>query len=560
MKSVPLYLLISIFLVSVSAKAQYIPKNITSKEWYQARKWVNKTYRSLDMNQKLGQLFIVALYTNKGEAYIENVRQLVEQEHLGGLILMQNDAKRHQSLVREFQSKSKVPMLIGMDAEWGLFQRIPTAYKLPWAITLGAVEDKNIIREMAAMIATEAKKIGVNWNFAPVVDVNTNPANPIIGNRSFGSDVENVIRSALAYSRGLQDNGVLASIKHFPGHGDTSIDSHHDLPVIEHGLERLQSVELAPFHALTQQNIGGVMVAHLFVPALEKGHQIPASISKNIITGFLKKRMKYKGLIITDALNMKAVSRHYKVGILEALAFEAGNDLMLFSENVRESKKQILQKIQSGKLSKRRLKESVKKILTAKYFLGLHHYKPNLNTDINTSVNREAHSLMAQKIYQHAITLIKDDGLLPVKPTDKIYYLPLEEAPHATFENELKKHTGITTVSKQETEFLPLESKIIVGIHKNNTTAYDPYTISEESLLIINQLSKKHKIILNIFASPYALKNIDITPVSTLLISYENNDDSMKATVKALLGATRILGKLPVDVNEQLKYGTRIIK
>lgn len=552
-------IVLGVFFIPLIINAQYLPKGTTKKQLREAKQWVNKTYRSLNQDEKLGQLFIVALYTNKGEEYIQNVRQFVEKEQLGGLILMQDDAQRHIDLVNEFQAKSKVPMLIGMDAEWGLYQRIPKGYKLPWAITLGAIQDKNIIYEMGKLIAQDAKKMGVNWNFAPVVDVNTNPANPIIGNRSFGSEVQNVISSAQAYVYGLQDNGVLAAIKHFPGHGDTSMDSHYDLPVVEHDLQRLKNVEIAPFKALADKGVGGVMVAHLFVPELEKGKDVPASISKSIITDLLKKELDYKGLIITDALNMGAVAKRYKAGELDALAFKAGNDLMLFSEGVSEGKRLIIKSIKDKEIPKRRLEESVKKILLTKYFLGLNNKTEIKTQNINNEINTEAHSKMAQKIYQNAITLIKNQkNTLPLAKNEEIYYLPLEEAPFQPFENELKKYAKVITISKNEIATIPQNSKVIVGLHKDNSTAYKPYQISEESKDVLTKVSKNHNVILNVFGSPYALRDLDISQISSVLVSYENNDDAMVATAKALMGRTKIRGRLPVLVNENLKNGAGI--
>ncbi|HAV02555.1 MAG TPA: glycoside hydrolase, partial [Chryseobacterium sp.] len=305
-------------LFSTLGKAQYIPADFSEKEMKDAQKWVDQKYANLSQEDKLGQLFIVALYTNKGEEHIQQVRHLVEKEHIGGLILMQDDAERHIQLVNEFQQKSPIPLMIGMDAEWGVYQRIAAAHKYPWAITLGAIQDKNRITEMAASIARDCQRMGVNWDFAPVADVNTNPKNPIIGNRSFGSEPQNVIASAFAYAQGLQRNNVLAAIKHFPGHGDTDQDSHLDLPAVTHSLNRLNTIELAPFRALADKGIGGIMVAHLYVPALEKGKDIPASISYNIITKLLKEKIGYQGLIITDALNMGAVANKYKAGELDA--------------------------------------------------------------------------------------------------------------------------------------------------------------------------------------------------------------------------------------------------
>lgn len=552
-----LYTSLFIFsLISFTAKAQYQPKNISEEDLKKAHRWVDRTYRSLSQDEKLGQLFIVALYTNKGEDYINQIRNIVVNDKIGGLILMQDDAAREINLVNEFQQKSKIPMMIGMDAEWGLFQRIATAHKFPWAMTLGAIQDKSLIYQMSAKIAEDCHRMGINWDFAPVVDVNTNPNNPIIGNRSFGSEVDNVISSALSYSNGLQDNMILAAIKHFPGHGDTSTDSHLDLPVVSHNLDRLNTVELAPFKALMDKGIGGVMVAHLYVPSLESGKGIPASVSKNIITGVLKEKLGYKGLIITDALNMGAVANKYKPGELDALAFKAGNDIMLFSQGVSEGKKLIQRAIKNGEIPQSRVEESVKKILLTKYFLGLNQYTPKNPENINSDLNNDSHKTLVQNLYANALTLLKDDQkLLPVTGK-QVYYVPLEEAPYQTFANQLGPNIMIKKANEINT--IPAGSTVIVGFHKDNSTAYKPYKISAESKRILADLTKSQNVILHVFGSAYALKDIDITKVSTVLVSYENNDDSMTAAANALNGKTKIWGRLPVLVNDQLKAGMGI--
>ena len=543
--------------ISPKAMAQYQPKNTSPEDIKKARQWVEKTYKNLSQDEKLGQLFIVALYTNKGEDFISQVRNIVVNDKIGGLILMQDDAAREISLVNEFQQKSRIPLMIGMDAEWGLFQRIATAHKFPWAMTLGAIQDKDLIHQMSAKIAEDCHRMGINWDFAPVVDVNTNPNNPIIGNRSFGSEVPNVISSALSYSNGLQDNNILAAIKHFPGHGDTSTDSHLDLPVVSHNIERLNTTELAPFKALMDKGIGGVMVAHLYVPSLESGKGIPASVSKNIITGLLKNQLGYKGLIITDALNMGAVANKYKPGELDALAFAAGNDIMLFSQGVSEGKKLIQKAIDKGEIPQSRVEESVKKILLTKYFLGLTQYTPKNPENINSDLNNESHKILVQNLYANALTLLKDDKkLLPI-PGKQVYYIPLEEAPYQTFANRLGSNVIIKKAS--EINSIPAGSTVIAGLHKDNSTAYKPYKISAESKKVLADLTKNQNVILNVFGSAYALKDIDISKISTVLVSYENNDDSMNATADALNGKTKISGRLPVLVNDQLKAGMGIV-
>ena len=539
-------------------QAQFSPKNITKDLDKKAVKYADSLYAKLSMDERIGQLYIVALYTNKDQNHISGVRKLVEQERIGGIILMQDDAEQEIALVNEFQKKSRVPMLFGMDAEWGLYQRIKTAHKFPWAMTLGAIQDNNLVYEMASKIAEDAKKMGIYWNFAPVVDVNTNPKNPIIGNRSFGSDVQNVIAKSLAYAQGLQDNGVLAAIKHFPGHGDTDVDSHLDLPVVKHSLERLNKIELVPFKALMDKKIGGAMIAHLYVPQLEKGKNIPASISYDIVTNLLKNKFRYEGLVITDALNMNAVAKKYPAGELDLRAFKAGNDVLLFSQDVPTGKKLIKEAIQKGEISEKRLEESVKKILKTKYLLGLQNLRPLSSEGINNALNNDSHAKISEKLYANALTLLKDEKQLFPLREKEVYYLPLEEASHEVFLQELSKEIKVKKISFKEIQSIPENAVVIIGLHKDNSTAYKPYKISWESKRLINQVKSRNKVILNVFGSPYALQDVDISGISSVLVSYENNPLSMKATAEAYLGKQKINGRLPVVVNEQIKYGMGI--
>ena len=548
-------------ILSINIFGQYFPKNGDQKLYQKAEKYADSLYQQLSLDEKIGQLYIVALYNNRGEEEIQKIRNLVEKEKIGGLILMQDDAEKHINLLNEFQGKSRIKMMIGIDGEWGLFQRFSAAHKFPWAMTLGAIQDNSLIYEMTSKIAEDCKRMGIYWDFAPVVDVNTNPSNPIIGNRSFGSDINNVISKGLAYAQGLQDHGVLASMKHFPGHGDTNTDSHLDLPVVSHNLERLNSVELAPFKALLDKKIGGVMVAHLYVPTLEKKKGIPASVSYEIITNLLKNTYQYKGLIITDALNMNAIAKKFSPGEIDLRAFKAGNDIMLFSQDVPSGKALIKSAFEKGEISENRLAESVKKILKTKFLLGLQDLKPINPENINVDLNNTSHAEISEKLYANAITLLKDEkNLLPLSCSKTYYYLPLEEAPFQTFVENLNFGTTINLISKEEISQIPENSTVIVGFHKDNSTAYKPYKISQNGKNILTELSKKQNVILDVFGSPYALKDIDIDSISTVLVSYENNDLSMKASAKALLGKTKISGKLPVIVNENLKAGTGIEK
>jgi beta-N-acetylhexosaminidase len=274
----------------------------------------------------------------------------------------------------------------------------------------------------------------------------------------------------------------------------------------------------------------------------------------------LKNKLGYKGLIITDALNMGAVAKKYKAGELDALAFKAGNDIMLFSQDVATGKKLIQQALDNGEIAPSRVEESVKKILLTKYYLGLTNFQPQIAENINQDLNNESHKAIVQKVYSHAITALKNDKqILPIGCKETVYYLPLEEAPYEMFYQKLLLGANVILKKADEISAIPAHSKIIIGLHKDNSTAYKPYKISEPTKNIIKNLSQNHQVILNVFGSPYALKDIDIKNITSVIVSYENNDDSMTATANALLGKTKIWGKLPVLVNENLTYGMGIV-
>ncbi len=547
------------FFQSISAQ-QNSPLYVDSLQM----KWVNDKYNAMTLEEKVGQLFIVAAYSNKDAAHETEIENLVKTEAIGGLIFMQDLAVKQAELTNRYNKVSKIPLLIGMDAEWGLAMRLKEVNRFPWAMTVGAVADNQIVKNMGNAIGEQSKTMGVHFNFAPVVDVNTNPQNPIIGNRSFGSDVQNVADKGIAYMLGMKEKGVLASAKHFPGHGDTSTDSHHTLPVVDHNLQRLNSVELAPFQKLIDAGVSAIMVAHLSVPALEPDPKIPSSISKKIITDLLKNKMNFKGLIITDALNMDGVAKAYPAGEVDALAFEAGNDILLFSQNVKTAKQKIIEKINSGEITEERLAESVKKILMAKYYVGLNNYKPIDSKDLVANLNKPAYQALTAKIYENAATLIKNEGnLLPIqKLTDvKIAYVPLEEADYETFYQNLNFHVTTDLVkikSASEVSKLKGYDYVIIGLHKSNETAYKSYKISDTSKAILKAASENNNTILALFGSPYGLMGLDLSQTKSAMVLYQNLEISHNAAAEIIFGAIGAKGKLPVDVNSEWKYGKSI--
>ena len=334
---------------------------LQTKDSLAQQKWADSILNTMSIDEKIGQLFMVQAYSNKDEKHYNAIENLIEKYHIGGLIFMQGTALKQVKLTNKYQSISKTPLLIGQDAEWGLNMRLKSTFKFPWNMTLGAIRNNQFIEQFGKQLAQHCKRIGVNINFAPVVDVNTNPENPIIGNRSFGENRENVTTKATAFIRGLQSENVLACAKHFPGHGDTASDSHISLPVLNFNRKRLDSTELYPYKKLAYTNLASVMVAHLSVKALESEINLPTSLSYNVVTNLLQNQLNFKGLIITDALNMKGASNFAKPGELELDAFLAGNDILLFPEDVKSAITNIKKAVENGLVSETRLNISVKK-------------------------------------------------------------------------------------------------------------------------------------------------------------------------------------------------------
>lgn len=527
-------------------------------------KWVDDKYNAMTLEEKVGQLFVVAAYSNRDAAHEAEIEKLIVEEKIGGLIFMQDQAVRQVELTNKWQKLSKIPLLIGMDAEWGLAMRLKDVNRFPWAMALGAIADNQLIFEMGKAIGEQANRMGVHFNFAPDVDVNTNPKNPIIGNRSFGSDVNNVAQKGIAYANGMKEMKVLASAKHFPGHGDTSQDSHKVLPLINHDLEYLKRVELAPFQQLIDAGVTSVMVSHLAVPALEPDVNLPATLSKKIITDLLKGEMGFQGIVITDALNMKGITNTFKPGELDLLAFEAGNDILLFSEAVKVGKEKIIAKINSGEISEERLAESVKKILMAKYFVGLNQIKSIDTQNVIEDLNKVQNTQLTYKLYENAITLLKNENqILPFQNLAqiKIAYVPLEEAEYDNYFQKLQFHVPVEMVkiaSTNDVKKLKDFDYVIVGVHKSNETAYKSYKISDNSKSIIKAISQQNPTVLTIFASPYALIDLDVSATQSVIVAYQNLNHTQDIVAGLLFGSGDFKGKLPVDVNETWKFGNGI--
>jgi beta-glucosidase-like glycosyl hydrolase len=415
MKHSLLILLISFYFNSI-----YSQNPLVTADYEYQKIWVDSVYNSLTIDQKIGQLFTIWVATKEGPEKMDEVVEIINKNHLGGLIFSLGNIKDQAIATNKFQEISKVPLLIGMDAEWGIGMRLDDAFSFPFNMTLGAIENNNLIHKVGERIGIHAKRLGVHINFSPVVDINTNPSNPVIGSRSFGEDKVNVTNKSIAYLKGMQSQGIMGSAKHFPGHGDTSQDSHKTLPIVDFSSKRINDIELYPFKKLIKNNLSSVMVAHIEVPSLEKTPKLPSTLSKNIVTKILKKKLKFDGLVITDAMDMKGVVDFYKDESADVAALLAGNDLLLMPNDLDKSTESIKKALNDGVLDENRISYSVKKILMAKYKAGLN--KPhkidleNLEKDMNT----EEDQALFEKLTEQSITLIKNNNqFLPIKDLSK---------------------------------------------------------------------------------------------------------------------------------------------
>ena len=524
------------------------------------KKWVDSVYNALTFDERIGQLFMVSAYSNKDSVHVKAIDKLIQENKVGGLIFFQGGPVRQAKLTNRFQSKAKVPLLIGIDAEWGLSMRLDSTYRYPFNMTLGAIQNKKLIETIGVQMGEENKRIGVHFNFAPVLDINTNPKNPIIGFRSFGENKENVAESALALMKGYQSLGLLATGKHFPGHGDTEIDSHHALPTITFSKARLDSIEMYPYKKLFAEGLASVMVAHLNVPSLEPRENIPSSVSHNIITDVLKNQLGFKGLIFTDALNMKAAKNFREPGDIDLEAFQAGNDILLCAENVPVAAEKICLAYQDSLITEERLAYSVKKILKYKYKAGLNQYKPVAIPGIYNDINPIKNDALQYQLYENAITVLKNKNeILPLSnlEKEKIAYVKLGDDANSAFVSTLKKYTDITEINDEDLECLKDSlqqfTKVIVGFHKSDK-AWKSHAITEKDLLWLSEIAKNNIVILDAFTKPYALIPVTIfDEIEGVVVSYQNSDIAQIVSAEVLFGAVDAKGKLPVSINEQFK-------
>jgi beta-N-acetylhexosaminidase len=532
-----------------------------------ADKWVDSVFNSLSKEEKIAQLMVIRAHSNLGPEHVQQVTELIKEYNVGALCFFQGGPIRQADLTNYYQAIAKTPLMITIDGEWGLGMRLDSVTKYPYQLTLGALKDDKLVYEMGVAVGEQMKRIGVHVNYAPVVDINNNPDNPVIGYRSFGEDKNKVAQLGVAYTKGMQDAGIMACAKHFPGHGDVAVDSHFDLPVINKDKQQLDSLELYPFKQLFKAKVGSVMIAHLYIPSIDNTENRATSLSKANVTALLRDDLGYDGLTFTDALEMKGVTKFFGGGEASVEALIAGNDMLCLPADVKESIKAVEKAIKKKRLSWDDIDKKVRKVLYAKYQLGLS--KPQIiNTqNLLTDLNEKTASLRA-RVAANAVTVMNNNaGLLPFTKGGKIAYVGIGTASLNAFGERMKNDFAADAYFlsyKDSTENLNaiLNSikngkyqKVVIGLHNFSLRPAGNYGISSTAVNLVNEL-QSYNAISFVFGNVYAAQNF--CNVSTLVAMHEDDAIFHNAAADFLNGKISSKGSLPVTVC-RMQYGSGLM-
>ncbi|MEE8349960.1 MAG: glycoside hydrolase family 3 N-terminal domain-containing protein [Acidobacteriota bacterium] len=548
----------------------------------EAQDWVTSIFDKMTLDEKIGQLIIGGTnsdFTNVKSDKFQQIRSDITRYHVGGYHAFGGELLSAAFLIRRMQELASVPLLITADMEGGTGLIFRGGTRFPRAMALGATFDPENARRVGRMTAMEARSIGVHVNFYPVVDVNNNPLNPIINIRSFGEDPQRVSDMAVAYVEGFQETGLIATAKHFPGHGDTSRDSHLQLPVIPVSRERLDQVELLPFQKVIQAGVRAVMTAHLVIPALEPQPNLPATLSRRISTGLLKEEMGFEGLIVTDAMNMGGLRHHYGDAEAAVLAFSAGADLILFPLSIGKAFRGLRDAVRQGRISADRLNLSVQRILQVKASLGLHQGPRSYLSAIDQQVGAPEQLKSSQRIMDRAITLVRDEkDVLPftLGPKAKVLLVTVlderrpRESRGAAFAAEfLIRHRQtehvevLPDVSEEKIESIRKLAEdadfVVVGIYIRTAANKGEFGLSPNEMTLLEIVSRNPKpAALVVFGSPYLLSLISHLP--TYIVAYDDHKGAELAAVKSILGEISFRGKLPVSLPDLYPVGHGITR
>ena len=533
--------------------------------------WVDSVYKKLSRKQRIAQLFFVRAHTNLGQAYEDSVGNVIKEQQIGGLVFFQGGPVRQLDLINKYQKLAKVPLLIAMDGEWGVGMRLDSTISYPYQMTLGAIQDNSLIYKMGQFVAYDFKRLGMQINLAPDMDVNNNPSNPVINYRSFGDNKYNVAAKGIAYMKGMQDAGLLTTAKHFPGHGDTNVDSHLDLPLLPFSKQRLDTLEEYPFRQAVKAGISGVMIAHMDIPALDSTKNLPSTLSRPVVTGVLKDSLGFKGLVVSDAMEMKAVVKYFPDGEADLRAFLAGNDIIELSENSDRAIQTIRKAVRQGRISKLEFETRVKKVLVAKYWAGLNHYHEASAEHLVEDLNRESAKALVQQLSDAAITLVKGDAsTIQLNPIAKTAIVSIGATQPTIFQQELSQwylnnDTFLVGKGTPADDLLVLLEKlrhydqVFISINDTRSRPASKLDYSNGVKLFISEVVTHPHTVVCVFANPYTIAGLPgIESAGALIAGYQMSDEMQRSAVKVITRVINPKGKLPVRVNVFFPYGTGV--
>ncbi len=556
--------LLATLLFSSQAVAQNYAIN-----WQKNYHWVDSIMNTLTLDEKIAQLMTVAVWTQRDSNYLNELEKLVRDYKIGGLMFMKGTPHKQAVLTNRYQKQAKVPLLVSIDGEWGLSMRLDSTPVFPRQMVLGAANNTELTEEMGAEIAKHCKRLGIHVNFAPDIDVNNNPANPVINDRSFGENKYIVAKHGIAYMKGLQNNHVLATAKHFPGHGDTESDSHHALPVINGNRKRLDSLELYPFKELIKNNVGSIMVGHLFVPAIDTTNNTASSISPLAVTNLLKNEMGFDGLVVTDGLNMKGVANYAASGEVSAKALAAGNELLLFVEDVPQSIFWIKEYISCGYISEEIVNRACKKILITKNWAGLNQYQPIKLENLHADLNCCSTDLLIKKVVKQGIVVAKTlDQIIPLENPQAYHIasIALGNKLFTSFQQSLNNYlkADYYSIDKNESQLvfdsmlgvLQKYNLVIISLHSTSRFVSRKLGLTTPQIAFVNALLNSRKCILVNHGNPYILQHF--TQARNVILAYEDLPLYNDLAAQALMGAYGTKGKMPVSVTPNFPLASGI--
>jgi beta-glucosidase-like glycosyl hydrolase/CubicO group peptidase (beta-lactamase class C family) len=536
------------------------------------KRWADSVLHTLTVDEMIAQLMVIRA-NNPNQPYFDLIDEYITDYNIGGVTFFGGHPRLQAIQTNKWQAMAKTPLLISIDGEWGPAMRLDSMISFPYQMTLGAISDDSLIYRMGLDVARQCKALGVQLNFAPVVDINSNPANPVIHMRSFGENKEDVARKGIMYMKGMQDGGILVTAKHFPGHGDTGTDSHHTLPLISHSKARLDTVETYPFRQLMEAGLDGIMIAHLRIPSLDSASGSASTLSQPIVTGYLRDEMGFDGLIVTDALDMKGATQNNTPGQIELEAFKAGNDILLLSANVPVAISTIRKALESGEINEEMLRERCRKVLEYKYKAGLSQPLKIDIVKLDRVLNDPAIELTVRKLFEQSVTIVRNENsILPLDRLDtlRIASVSIGYGRTTPFQERLQYYTAIDLFSLKkepsDTEIALLKGQLssynLVVISLQNTSIWggSPYGITSQALKFIRECSASKQVVLDLFATPYALKLLDkATRPAGIVMSYQDHPLAQDLSAQAIFGGITATGRLPVTASTDFPYGTGVV-